>query len=288
MKASRWLPPLLIGGSFVAIAILESGRPLRRRRELKSVRLGRNLAMAGLSALATSLLQRPLLEPVVRKIEDERLGFMQQVRMPQWLRLAAGVLSLDYTLWWWHFANHRSRFLWRFHLVHHVDRDLDASTALRFHFGEMSLSVFFRMLQVRILGVDRRAMSVWQTMLLISIFFHHSNLRLPLLTEHALVRWFVTPRMHGIHHSTFRDETDSNWSSLLSFWDRLHGTMRLDVPQPAIEIGVPAYQRAEDVTIEKITTLPFREQADDWTTPSGVRQISRTAPKPQGETLLDR
>jgi sterol desaturase/sphingolipid hydroxylase (fatty acid hydroxylase superfamily) len=266
---------MLIAGAFVAIAVAESKRPLRRRRETKSTRFARNLTLAGVTAAAVNALQASFVAPLVRRVEKEKLGLLNAFALPAPVRVAAGVLLLDYTLWWWHFANHKMPFFWRFHLVHHTDRDLDTSTALRFHFGEMSLSVAFRLLQVRLLGVDRSAMSIWQTLLFFSIFFHHSNLRLPAGVERRLVRIIVTPRMHGIHHSDYLDETDSNWASLLTWWDMLHGTMRLDVPQAAIEIGVPAYQREEDVAIDKLLVLPFVEQRDDWKNGEGVLQLKR-------------
>lgn len=231
--------------------------------------------MAGMSAAATTLLQAVVLAPVAERTERERLGFLFALDLPAPMRRIAGVLLLDYTLWWWHWLNHRLPPLWRFHLVHHVDRDLDGSTGIRFHFGEMAMSVFFRAAQVRLLGVDRLSASIWQTLLLISIVFHHSNLRLAESTDRLLARWIVTPRMHGIHHSSYRDETDSNWSSLFSFWDAIHGTLRLDPPQDAIEIGVPAYQSPEDVTLSRIAALPFVEQRDDWLDSEGTRRMTR-------------
>ena len=91
----------------------------------------------------------------------------------------ASILLLDYTLYIWHVLTHRVPFLWRFHLPHHVDLDLDASTALRFHFGEMMLAVPYRLLQVTLFGIDYRTYSIWQTFLFACILFHHSNLRLP-------------------------------------------------------------------------------------------------------------
>lgn len=270
-----WATALLAGAAFAVIAVAEARRPLRTRRESWPRRLGRNLATAGLSALVTTVVRRRFLTPLANRVERERLGILQRVSLPSPLRALAGVLLLDYTLWWWHYANHRVPLLWRFHLVHHVDRDLDASTAIRFHFGEMALSVAFRMAQLRLLGVTRPAMTIWQTLLLISIAFHHANLRLAEDVERFVVRWIVTPRMHGIHHSDYRDEADSNWSSLLTVWDRLHGTLRLDIPQEAIEIGVPAYERDEDVTLPAITAMPFARQRHDWTTPDGTERISR-------------
>ena len=177
--------------------------------------------------------------------------------------------------------NHRVPMLWRFHLVHHVDRDLDASTGLRFHFGEMGLSSLFRLAQVRLLGVGPEATSLWQFLLILSVLFHHSNIALPRRVDRALTRVLVTPRMHGIHHSDYASETNSNWSSLFTFWDFLHGTFEEDIPQDAIEIGVPAFQRPEDVTIERITTLPFRERGNDWIDPEGMERLVRA----DGRTL---
>jgi sterol desaturase/sphingolipid hydroxylase (fatty acid hydroxylase superfamily) len=170
--------------------------------------------------------------------------------------------------------NHKVPLLWRFHLVHHLDLDLDASTAVRFHFGEMALSSLFRAAQIALIGADERALAAWQRALLVSILFHHANLRLPRAVDDALARLVVTPRMHGIHHSDVREETDSNWSSLFSWWDWLHRTMRLDVPQDAIRIGVPRWRDA--LTIGEVTRLPFRRELPDaWTaTPDGERTPS--------------
>jgi sterol desaturase/sphingolipid hydroxylase (fatty acid hydroxylase superfamily) len=259
-----WLTPAVVAGSAAVIFVAETLRPLRLQRESRARRTGRNLTMAGLTAASVSALQAPLLDPLVRKVEREGLGLLHALPLSRTARRLVGVLLLDYTLWWWHWLNHEVPFFWRFHLVHHVDRDLDASTAIRFHFGEMSLSVFYRMAQVRLLGVDSVCMGIWQGLLLVSIFFHHSNIRLSPEREAALVKFIVTPRMHGIHHSDYAKETNTNWSSLLSWWDSLHGTMKLDVAQEEIRIGVPAYQREEDVTLPRIVAMPFEEQKDDW------------------------
>ena len=108
---------------------------------------------------------------------------------------------MDYTLYVWHILTHRVPLLWRFHAVHHVDLDLDASTALRFHFGELAVSVPYRAAQIALLGVDAEALSYWQMFLSLSVLFHHSNVRLPREFESVLSWFVVTPRMHGIHHS---------------------------------------------------------------------------------------
>jgi sterol desaturase/sphingolipid hydroxylase (fatty acid hydroxylase superfamily) len=159
--------------------------------------------------------------------------------------------------------------LWRFHAVHHIDLDLDTSTAVRFHFGELAVSTPWRVAQVLLIGASPLTLSIWQTGLLMSILFHHSNVQLPISMERRIGRVFVTPRMHGIHHSQVRDETDSNWSSGLTLWDWLHGTLRLNVPQRAIAIGVPAFSDPADVTLAKMIALPFEPQKRYWVAPDG-------------------
>jgi len=254
--------------------LAEGIAPLRHTVESKFRRIVRNLSTGGVSLALMSLVQAPLLQPVAAWIVRDRVGLLQLVQWPRWLERLLAVVLLDYTLWWWHWASHRVPFIWRFHLVHHVDRDLDASTALRFHFGELALSIPIRAAQMIVIGVDSQTLWLCQTILFASILFHHSNARLPLRVERFLVRLIVTPRMHGIHHSDRLDETDSNWSSLLSAWDYLHRTMRFDVPQERIVIGVPAYHDAGDVTIGKILLLPFRRQPDDWTGNEDVSEFT--------------
>jgi sterol desaturase/sphingolipid hydroxylase (fatty acid hydroxylase superfamily) len=102
---------------------------------------------------------------------------------------------------------HRVPFLWRFHLPHHVDLDLDASTALRFHAGELVISTGWRIGQVALIGVSPLSLSAWQTFVMLSVLFHHSNLRLPIAFERELNRVLVTPRMHGIHHSIIKNDS---------------------------------------------------------------------------------
>ena len=259
-----WIALAAVAGTFLFFLLVETWRPLRRARESRIRRIARNLATGGIGVATWELLAIPILLPVSRWTMDHDVGFLNALSLTGWARKAACFVLLDYTLWFWHRVNHRVGFFWRFHSVHHVDRDMDASTAFRFHFGELGLSVLYRALQVAVIGVDPASVAVWQTVLFVSILFHHSNTRLPLAVERVLVRVIVTPRMHGIHHSDFQNETNTNWSSLLSAWDYLHRTIRLDVPQDAITIGLPAFDDPRKVTLGRILALPFRRRRDDW------------------------
>jgi sterol desaturase/sphingolipid hydroxylase (fatty acid hydroxylase superfamily) len=234
----RRLTPLLIAGTAAILAVAESRRPLRRRVEARRTRTLRNLALGAVSALVGGALQKAVVAPLQRR----RTGFLHQLDLPPLVRRAVAVLLLDYTLWWWHRANHQVPLLWHFHALHHEDRDLDVTTALRFHAGEMALAALFRAAQVGVIGADQDDVAAWQRLLLPSILFHHSNLRLPECLDALLARCIlVTPRMHGIHHADQPELANSNWSSLFPWWDALHGTLRLDVAQDHITIGVPHF-----------------------------------------------
>src|ERR1051325_6150409 len=242
-----WINALAIAAFFGVLLLLEYLRPLRRKVETKFPRLARNLTVSAVGAAVVRLVEIPLIMPLASLVERREWGMLNLFQLPAWLDLILAVILLDYTLYIWHVLNHRVPLLWRFHLVHHVDLDLDASTALRFHFGELLLAVPWRAVQVILIGVAPISYLVWQGFVFFSILFHHSNVALPFKLERWLVRVVVTPRMHGIHHSIVRGETDSNWSSGLTVWDWLHGTLRLNVPQQEITIGVPAYREREEV-----------------------------------------
>ena len=165
------------------------------------------------------------------------------------------MLLLDYTLYCWHVLLHRQGALWRLHEPHHLDRELDTSTAVRFHFAEFLASIPWRCAQILLIGADRRSLGLWQKLTLAAVFFHHSNVRLPLAIERRLSTCIVTPRLHGLHHSEAPEERDTNFSSGLSIWDTLHGTARRDFAHDDIRIGLPD---EPDVTLAAVLARPFK------------------------------
>jgi sterol desaturase/sphingolipid hydroxylase (fatty acid hydroxylase superfamily) len=278
----EWITAIIIAAVFATMLFIEWLRPLRAAVEPKLRRIVRNLTTGGIALGVVTLLSTPLLVPVSRWVGSHRAGLLNVAGIGGALHVVVAVVLLDYTLWFWHFATHRIPFLWRFHVVHHVDLDLDSSTALRFHFGEHALSIVYRAAQIAVIGASPAAVWTWQLILFASILFHHANIELPVAWERWLVRIVVTPRMHGIHHSDQFSETDSNWSSLLSVWDYLHGTILLSVPQKEITIGVPAYHDPRDVTVVRIHLMPFRRQRRDFHRPDGTLQ-TREHDGPRGQ-----
>lgn len=268
-----WVSGAVVLGAFAAIVWAETRRPLRRQEYGKVRRDVRNLAVAGMSAVTLQALEKPVVEPLSRLVEERRWGLLKQFNLPAPVETAMAVALMDYTLYIWHVLTHKVPFLWRFHAVHHCDLDLDASTALRFHFTEMALSVPWRATQVAVLGIAPRPLSIWQSFLFVSILFHHSNVRLPRWLERRVSTFVVTPRMHGIHHSIIEEEANSNWSSGFTVWDRLHRTFRLDIPQDDIEIGVAAYRRPDQVTLPRLVEMPFAKQPRTLLLPNGLKPV---------------
>lgn len=203
---------------------------------------------------------------------QHEFGLLHFFSLSPWLNGFLAFLLLDYLLYIWHWLNHKIPFLWRFHNVHHTDLDLGVTTAFRFHFGEMLLSAFFRAAGILLIGAGPIAVLIYEVAFEASVAFHHSNWRLPYRLERFLSWIVVTPRMHGIHHSIVQCETNSNYSNLLTIWDRIHRTIRLNVHQDDIVIGVPGYQEdGHDQTLRGLLTLPFRRQKEYWKLPDGTK-----------------
>ena len=263
----------------VLLFVVEKRKPLRRMSQPTLPRTVRNLSMGAMSMVVVSVLQRPVLDSLSERVARRRLGAAQVLPLPSLVRDATAFLLLDYTMYLWHVLTHKVPVLWRFHIVHHIDLDLDTTTALRFHAVDMAISIPWRAAQVVVCGASPRALLLWQSFFFTSVIFHHSNLQLPLWLERKLVLLLTTPRLHGIHHSVVRGETDSNWSSGISVWDWIHGTIRVDVPQEAIAVGVPAYLDPKKIAFGPSMKLPFEPQRDPWKTEEGLRVCRNQLPR---------
>jgi len=263
-RAPGLLLPALILGAAAAILVAERRSPQRRRTQAEPARVVRNLALGALSMAVVSTVEKPVVQRLAHRAVAARQGLAQQLPGPAWMRDALAFLAMDYTIYLWPVLTHKVPALWRLHLVHHVDLDMDMTTALRFHAIDMLVSVPWRAAQVAVIGVSPRALRLWQAFFFVSVLFHHSNLRLPPGRDRQLARVLTTPGMHGVHHSTVRSETDSNWSSGLSLWDHLHRTFRGGVALDQIEVGVPGYRDPADITLRPSLTMPFTRQRDAW------------------------
>ena len=259
--------PLLVC-LFLALLWLQWRCPLRRQPFSMLHRMLRNfvLSLPGFAIVRFATLPIPI--AVAIWAGHRRIGLLNWLSLPGLATGIATFLLMDYAYWWWHWANHMVPFFWRFHNVHHTDLDLDVSTAARFHFGEMFFSIGLLSLTVTIFGIAPVMLVIFFITVEAATLFHHSNWRLPIKVERILNMIVVTPRMHGIHHSIVQRETNSNWGTIFCWWDKLHRTLRRDVPQDAITIGVAAYREEHELTVGKLLALPFRKQRP-WRLPNG-------------------
>lgn len=255
---------------FALLLLVEYKWPLRRWVQGIRARLFTNFGVAVPTLLALRLALIPAMVAAGYWAQEHELGLLYFLPLPGWLQALMAFLLLDYILYLWHVVSHKIPFLWRLHNVHHTDLDLGVSTALRFHFAEMLLSAVFRAGGVALIGARPEVVLVYEVAFEASVAFHHSNSRLPYKLERILSWIIVTPRMHGIHHSVVRRETDSNYSNMFNIWDRLHRTIRLDVHQDEITVGVPAYREGRELSAWKLLLLPFQPQPDYWKFPDGT------------------
>jgi sterol desaturase/sphingolipid hydroxylase (fatty acid hydroxylase superfamily) len=178
---------------------------------------------------------------------------------PLWWHGAGGLVLdlvlLDLWIYWWHRANHEIPLLWRFHAMHHLDRVLDTSSALRFHFGEVLLSAAARGAAIVLLGLPIVSVVVFEALVLVAAIFHHSNLVLPPRFEAALSRLVVTPSIHWVHHHRIRRDTDANYSTVLSLWDRLFASRSPTPRGIGMAIGV---EGRDELSLPQLLIAPFQ------------------------------
>lgn len=258
------LKVISISALFPVFMALERVRPLRRI----TVDIGERYVVNGSLAVLAAVTAWTFVKPASTRFLSLTSGLSCDHTAKK-CRIGAGrpvatFLLLDFTFYLWHRANHRLPFLWRFHNVHHYDPDLDVTTATRFHFGELLLSAAFRALQILFIRPRYSQYVAYEAFFQVGTWFHHSNIHLPLGLEQLLVKGIVTPRMHGIHHSQVRADAFSNFGTLLTLWDRMCGTLRLNVRQETLTIGVAGYARTSDNTVRVALMAPFRAQRPYW------------------------
>jgi sterol desaturase/sphingolipid hydroxylase (fatty acid hydroxylase superfamily) len=267
------IPAYLVSGSLIALFLLllagELFFPLRRAKRDRPYRWAINLGVTGLSFAVGTAVVRPVALGLAAYNQSHAFGLLVWIPLPFWLKFVVGFLLMDLTFYWWHRANHVYPLLWRFHNVHHVDPDLDVTTSFRFHFGETFYSTAFRIFQVGLMGITPITYLVYEFAFNVGTMFHHSNLLLPLGAERILNKIFVTPRMHGVHHSAVGPETNSNYSVVFRWWDYLHQSLRLNIAQKDIVIGVPGYLRPSENQLVNLVIMPFARQKPYWRFPSG-------------------
>ncbi len=184
-------------------------------------------------------------------------GLIPQLSSPFWIEAGISILILDFWTYWWHRMNHRIPFLWRFHRMHHSDPEMDVTTASRFHFGEIILSSLLRIIILLLLGAPLWHLALYEAILFPVVQFHHANIALPSWLERLARIFIVTPSMHKVHHSRFQPETNSNYTSLFSIWDRLFGSFQMRSNFREIQLGLDGFDGSDRQSLKGLALTPL-------------------------------
>ena len=235
-----WRPAAALG-TLLALLGWETAQPFFAlfARSADRARHGAlNLALGALNILVVALGFAALWLAVTQWAAARGFGLLPWLGLDPLARAALAVLLLDSWTYAWHRLNHRVPFLWRFHRLHHSDRAMDATTASRFHTGEIVLSSVLRVPVLALIGCRIEELALYEVLLFTVVQFHHANIGLPEWLDRPLRAVIVTPSMHKVHHSVVRAECDSNYSSLFSWWDRIFRTRKTVGDPRKIVFGV--------------------------------------------------
>ena len=239
---------LYVFGALIGLFIWQRCEPFRQNQTRSKIETGKNFSFFALNALISLLIVMPV--------------SLWAASWNIWARETSGlfmvllhILLLDFWVYWWHRANHAFNFLWRFHRVHHLDEQMDISSAVRFHAGEVVLSALLRAGVIIAFSLPFRDVIIFETVLLIAAFFQHANIRLPQKIDVVCRKIIVTPSIHWVHHHADQTDMNTNFCLLLSLWDRLFKTSSENYAQEDMPIGIP---EEKDRNLLQLLCLPFR------------------------------
>ena len=185
-------------------------------------------------------------------------GLLHMISFSKALNAIIAILLFDLWTYWWHRFNHTVPFLWRFHQVHHSDPTMDVSTAYRFHFGEIIISSILRAGVIIVIGAELWHLALYELLMFPVVQFHHANISLPEKLDKLLRIFIVTPSMHKVHHSKYQPETDSNYTSLFSIWDRLFGSFRVSKNTRNIKFGLEQFSSKDKLSLKELIKTPAK------------------------------
>ncbi len=248
---------ILLGG-LTFFLILESGLPYYRKPYKKAAHLGINLFFT-LTTVLVNFLMAFLLLRTADWVVTEQIGLLQWLpEMPMWAFFLLGLMLLDLVgAYFIHWMEHRVRWMWRFHLVHHTDTNVDTSTANRHHPGESVFRFVFTLLGIILVGAPIGLVLMYQSLSVVFTQFSHANIQFPKWLDNALSWLIVTPSMHRVHHHYVLPYTYTNFGNIFSVWDRLFGTYA-KVDNDQLVFGIDTHpDPKEHSNVWELLKMPF-------------------------------
>lgn len=253
-----WIRGVVFVVVFVALLIAQYLAPRGAQRPVRA--LWPNAALFVTNTSIMRLLSTYSLVGVAYFASEQQIGLLNAMDIAPWLEAAAAVLALDLTMYLQHRLFHTAALLWRFHAVHHSDTTFDVTTGLRFHPGEMIVSLAIKALAVVVLGASPWSVLVFEALLSSASLFTHSNVALPRGLDRLLRACVVTSDMHRIHHSTQGVEYNTNFGFLVSWWDRWFGSYCAEPHEhyERVRIGLESFRNPNEQTFRALLLQPLQ------------------------------
>ena len=251
-------------GILVIMMLWELASPKRQSRHGRSRRWPANLGIVVIDSLLVRLVLPAGLVSIALWAESMEWGLLYATGLPYWANLVVAIVVLDIAIYWQHRLFHRVPLLWRLHRVHHADPDFDVTTGLRFHPLEILLSLLIKAAVVVLLGAPALAIVIFEVLLNACSLFNHGNVALPARLEAWVRKVLITQELHRIHHSSSKDETNSNYGFSVSWWDHLFGSFKGKAAAGSdhIDIGLIEYRDPKQTTrLWGLLQIPFTRAA---------------------------
>jgi len=251
---------LLLAGGLVFFWMLESVVPLFRMNFARYRHAGINIFFT-----VTTVVVNFLFAFLIVKVSDwavaHNFGLLHFVNLPMWLFILLGLMLLDLiSAYWIHYIQHKIKWMWKFHLVHHTDTWVDTTTANRHHPGESVFRAVFTLLAVFITGAPMWLMLFYQSLSVLLSQFNHANIRLPKKIDDVLSWVIVSPNMHKVHHHYTQPWTDTNYGNIFSIWDRMFGTFVHVKNMNELKYGIDTHMKEEEHNrMSNLLQIPFQE-----------------------------
>ena len=250
---------ILVLSTGLTIFLLEGVMPHYAGRTRRIAHALPHVLTALLNALLTSLFFAWITGWATAWTGNHRVGLLHMTALSVPAAFAAASIIFDLWMYLWHRANHRISLLWMFHRAHHSDVAMDTTTALRFHPGELFFSSCARVPVIMLLGIDFHQVVLFETVLNISTLFHHSNLHIPPHWDRLIRAVIVSPDMHRVHHSIVLAELNSNYTSILTIWDRIFGSFRMREDTRSMTLGLTNFREQKWQGVWGFLITPFEK-----------------------------
>ena len=249
----------LVGGLSV-LTLLESSFPLLNFKYKKIKHISLNLFFT-LTTVLINLAGASLI--LYASIQSELLGFglLKFLDLPLVFEILIGIMFLDLVgAWLVHFLEHKVRFMWRFHIIHHTDPFVDASTGLRHHPGEAIFRLTFTSLAVFLSGASFGIVMLYQTLSVFFAHWTHANIKIPTKFDSILSYVFVTPDFHKVHHHFALPKTDSHYGNIFSLWDHIFNCSVKNYKIQSIKYGLDTHMDIKETrNIKTLLLIPFQK-----------------------------